>query len=348
MNARMTLLEWSLVVLLAAIWSFSYLFNRVALDDLPVVTVVLGRVGIGALALAFYLRFRRVALPRGGGVWAGLFLLALLNNVFPFLLIVGGQTRIDSGLAAILLGVSPLVSLILSRLVGGEERMTPARIGGLALGLVGLAVLVGPAALSGLGGDLLGQVMVLGAATSYAAAALYGRRFRGHDPYAVATGQLLCSTAVVLPLAAIVDAPWTLSPGWLAWGAILGIALLATSVAYVLYFRILATAGATNLLLVTLLVPPGAVLWGTLLLGERIAWTGLVGMALIILGLVVLDGRAGERLRRAVGRLTVDAKRAPQGAPARQFLGRNIRQAAEPPLQIVLYLPFEIRSRTTI
>lgn len=297
MNTRMNVTEWLLVLLLAAIWSVSYLFNRVALDDLPVATVVLGRVGIGALALYLFLRLRGGDLPQGARIWAAILLLAILNNVLPFLLIVGGQTRIDIGLAAILLGATPLFGLVISRVFGREEKITPGRVGGLLLGIAGLAVLVGPSALAGLGDDLLGQAMMLAAALSYAVAAVFGRRLRDIDPYSLATAQLICSTVVVLPIVLAFDAPWSLSPGWLALGAILGIAILATSIAYVLYFRILSTAGATNLLLVTLLVPPGAVVWGALLLDERIGWNGLLGMTLIIAGLVAIDGRLWDWLR---------------------------------------------------
>lgn len=302
MNARMTMTEWLLLLLLAALWSFSYLFNRVALDDIPVATVVLGRVGIAALALTIFLRARGGRLPATVAIWAGMLVLSLLNNVVPFLLIVGGQTHIDSGLAAILLGVTPLFGLVISRIFSREEPFTLGRAGGLVLGIAGLVVLVGPTALSGLGGDLLGQGMMLGAALSYAFAAVYGRRFRALDPYAAAACQLICSTAVLLPIAGVVDRPWTLAPGWLALGAILGTAVLATAVAYVIYFRILSTAGSTNLLLVTLLVPPGAVIWGALLLGERVGWDGLLGMLLIIAGLMAIDGRPWEWLRRLVRR----------------------------------------------
>jgi drug/metabolite transporter (DMT)-like permease len=181
-----------------------------------------------------------------------------------------------------------------------DEKMTGGRLAGVMAGLAGVAVMIGPAALAGLGLDIAAQGACLAAALSYAFAGVFGRRFRrmGIAPLATATGQVTASTIILIPLAALVDQPWTLAaPPALAWAAIVGLAALSTALAYAIYFRLLATAGATNLLLVTFLLPVSAILLGWLVLGERLDARHFAGMALIGAGLVAIDGRFVARLR---------------------------------------------------
>ena len=221
--------------------------------------------------------------------------MGVLNNVVPFSLIVFGQTRIDSGLAAILNATTPLFAVVAAHCATPGERLTPARLAGVALGLLGVVAMVGPAALHGLGGALAAQLACLAAALSYAVAGLYGRRFQalGVAPTATAAGMLTASAVLIAPLALLVDRPWTLPwPGPAAVAALLGLAALSTALAYLLYFRLLASAGATNLLLVTFLIPASAVALGVLVLGETIAARQILGMALIGAGLAAIDGRA--------------------------------------------------------
>ena len=159
--------------------------------------------------------------------------------------------------------------------------------------------MIGPEALNGLGGGALAEFACLAAALSYALAAIFGRRFRrmGVAPLATAAGQVTASTVLLLPVMLLIDRPWTLAaPHAATWAAVLGLGLLSTALAYVLYFRILATAGATNVLLVTLLVPVSAILLGALVLGERLLPRHVLGMALIGLGLMFIDGRLPRRI----------------------------------------------------
>lgn len=300
----MTMREWGLLFLLAGLWSASYLFQRFALWELPVATIVLGRVGLAALVLLAVVYASGDRMPRDRGAWGGFLVMSLLNNVFAFGLIISAQRWIDSGLAAILVGTTPLMSAVLSRALGNEA-LGPLRAGGIVVGIGGLAVLIGPEALGGLGQGFLGQVMVLGGALSYALAAIYGLRFKAMPPMVTAAGQLVCSTLMALPAAALLDQPWTLSPSWGAVASILALSLVSTAVAYVVYFRILATAGATNNSLVTLLVPVGAVVLGAIFAGETLDWQRVAGMALIGGGLLLIDGRLVRRL----------AGRAKPGAP---------------------------------
>ncbi len=256
-NRTMSASEWAMLLSLSVLWGGSFFFTRVALSALPPFTLVLLRVGLAALILNAVMPLLGLRMPRTGRAWAAFFGMGLLNNTIPFCLIVWGQTHIASGLAAILNATTPLFTVVAAHVFTSDERMTGNRLVGVLIGLVGVAVMVGPAVLAGLGTDLLAQMAVLGAALSYAFAGIFGRRFRrmGIPPLATATGQVTASAFMLLPLVLVADHPWTLPlPSASAWGAVVGIAVLSTALAYVLYFRILATAGATNLLLVTFLI----------------------------------------------------------------------------------------------
>jgi len=231
--------------------------------------------------------------------------MGLLNNAIPFTLFVVAQSTIGSGLAAILNATTPIFGVVVAHLVTRDERLTPSRMAGVLLGVAGVAVMVGPSALGGLGRDLGAQLACLGAAVSYACAGVYGRRFPrlGLAPAATAAGQLSASTLLILPLALLIDRPWMLPvPGPTVFAAVLGLALASTAFAYVLYFRILALAGATNLLLVTFLIPVSAILLGVVGLGEVLLPRQVAGMALIGCGLAAIDGRLPDRLRAALRR----------------------------------------------
>jgi drug/metabolite transporter (DMT)-like permease len=287
--------EWGLLILLSLLWGGSFFFTGIAVAALPPLTIVALRVGLAALILNLALRPMGLSLPADRRVWAAFVGMGILNNVVPFSLIVFGQTRIGSGLAAILNATTPLFAVAVAHLATPDERLTPARLAGVAGGLLGVVAMVGPAALHGLGGELAAQLACLAAALSYAVAGLYGRRFQalGVAPPATAAGMLTASAVLIAPLALLVDRPWTLPwPGPAAVAALLGLAALSTALAYLLYFRLLASAGATNLLLVTFLIPVSAVALGVLVLGETIAARQILGMALIGAGLAAIDGRA--------------------------------------------------------
>ncbi len=296
MSAR----DWLLLVALSVLWGGSFFFSEVALAELGPLTVVLGRVGFAALALIGLTYLTGHRLPSAPGLWGALLVMGALNNLIPFSLIVWGQVTIDSGLAAILNATTPLFAVVLAHVLTRDERMTRGRAAGVLLGLAGVAVLVGPAALGRFGAAGLAQLAVLGAAFSYACAGIYGRRFKELPPLVAATGMVTCSAVLTLPLALVVERPWEASPGALTWAAVLGLALLSTALAYVIYFRILASAGATNLLLVTFLIPVSALALGVAVLGERPDTSALAGLALIFAGLAAVDGRLlRSRPRRA-------------------------------------------------
>ncbi len=300
-NRTMGIKEWGLLLALSVLWGGSFFFTALVVDALPPFTIVILRVGLAALALNIVVLVMGLRMPTAVGVWGAFFGMGFLNNAIPFSLIVWGQTQIASGLASILNATTPLFVVVVAHFLTADEKMTGGRLAGLVIGFAGVVVMIGPEALGGLGVYVLAQFAVLAACLSYAFAGVFGRRFRsmGVAPVVTATGQVTASTLLLLPLVLWVDRPWTLPmPGVEIWAAIAGLALLSTALAYILYFRILASAGATNLLLVTFLIPVSAILLGVTLLGEHLDPAHIAGMALIGLGLAAIDGRPFNALRR--------------------------------------------------
>ncbi|CAO3353750.1 DMT family transporter [Azospirillum melinis] len=295
----MDLTDWGLLVALSILWGGSFFFVGIAVRELPPLTIVAMRVALAALALGGLLRILGLPMPRDRRTWVAFFGMGVLNNLVPFCLIVWGQTQIASGVASVLNATTPLFGVLVAHALTRDEKMTGNRLAGVLVGFAGVAVMIGPTALAGLGNGLLPQLAVLGAALSYAFAGIFGRRFKsmGVSPLVTATGQVTASSLMLVPVALLADRPWTLPmPSAAAWGAVIGIALLSTALAYVIFFRVLASAGATNLMLVTFLIPVSAILLGGLFLGERLAVRHGVGMALIAGGLAAIDGRLLARL----------------------------------------------------
>jgi drug/metabolite transporter (DMT)-like permease len=299
--------EWAMLLALAVLWGGSFFFNGVAVRELPAFTLVWLRVAIAAITLLLLLRSLGIGMPRERRVWMAFFGMGLLNNVVPFFLIVWGQHRIPSGLASILNATTPLFTVVVAHWLTADEKLSGMKVVGVAVGFLGAATTIGFDVFGGLGSDLFAELACLGAALSYAFAGIFGRRFRrmGVQPLMTAAGQVCASTVLLLPAVLIIDRPWTIAPPSVqTWGAVLGVALLSTALGYVLYFRVLAAAGATNLLLVTFLLPVSAILLGVLVLGEVLQVRQIVGMGVIGFGLVFVDGRLPRllfRRRRAIG-----------------------------------------------
>lgn len=298
-------LEWLLLAVLSVLWGGAFFFAKVALSEVGPLTLVFGRVALAAVALWFVVLALGVTAPHQRRVWRDLFIMGALNNALPFSLIFWGQTIIASSLASILNATTPVFTVVLAHYLTHDERMTVNRLAGVVLGLVGVATLIGPDALAGLGGDVAAQLACIAGAMFYACAGIFGRRFHTLPPTFTAAGQLTASSIIMLPIVLVVEAPWSSAwPAATAWGALAALALISTAAAYVIYFRILAVAGATNILLVTLLVPVSALWLGTAILGERLDVHHLLGMALIGLGLAAIDGRPLRWFQRSIGSLS--------------------------------------------
>lgn len=294
--------DWGLLLLLSLLWGGAFFFVGVAVRDLPPLTIVLARTGFAALALWLYLMLTGARFGALRPAIGAFLVMGFLNNLVPFSLLFWAQTAISSGLASILNATTPIFAMLVAHWTLADERMAPHKLAGILAGVAGVAVLLGADLLSGADIGSLGMIACLGAALSYGIASVFGRRFRGLGltPPQVALGQLTATTAMMAPLVAIADRPWNLPmPGAETLAALAGLAILSTAVAYILYFRLLATAGAVNVALVTLLIPPSAILLGALFLDERLAPHQGLGLLLIGVGLVAIDGRL---LRRRGGR----------------------------------------------
>jgi drug/metabolite transporter (DMT)-like permease len=300
-GGSMSLREWLLLIALSGLWGGSFFFAKIAVAALPPLTLVLLRVGIAALALSAVMAASGRRWPWEARAWRALLVMGAINNVIPFSLVFWGQTHIASGLAAILNATTPLFTALLAHWLTRDEPLTARRVAGVLLGLGGVVDIVGPQALAGVDTHVLAALACLGAAVAYAGAGIFGRRLAGLGltPMAAAAGQLGASTLIMLPIVLVHDRPWTLpAPNGAIIGAVVALALASTALAYVIYFRLLATAGAVNLLLVTLLIPVSALFLGAAFLDERPAAEQWAGMALIALGLAAIDGRPFAALTR--------------------------------------------------
>jgi len=283
---------WAELLLLASIWGGSFISNRLALNEVPVLTTVAFRVAGACILLWVYVRLRRLPVPRSPWIWLAFLAKGLLNNALPFTLITWGQLTIPSGLAAIVNASTAIFGVLVAALAFRDERLTARRLTGVLLGFAGVAVAIGLHALTTLNLTSLPQLALVAAAISYAVAAVFARRVLGGlPPQVAAAGMLTGSSLLMLPTALWIDGPPVLTHGAQVWGALGYLAIIATAGAYLLYYRVLGMAGAGNLSLVTLLTAPVAIVMGALILNEALPLRAYAGFALITLGLLIIDGR---------------------------------------------------------
>jgi len=294
MSAR----DWGLLLLLALLWGSSFFFYKVLVAALPPVTVVLGRVGLAAIAMHLWLAAQGQAMPRSGRLWLRFLLLGFLNSSLPFVLIAWGELHISSGLASILNATTPIFMVAVAHWGTDDEKLSVGKAAGIVLGILGVIVLVGPGALGGTGA-IWGELAVIAASCSYGFGGVYSRRFKDLSPLQAATGQMTGATILLIPLSLLLDRPWNLAmPHLDVWAAWLAIALVNTALAYVVYYRMVANVGVTYISLVTLLIPVIALMLGAVFLDESVTVQALAGMAIIALGLAATDERLFAWLRR--------------------------------------------------
>jgi drug/metabolite transporter (DMT)-like permease len=301
---RMGTREWLLLVFLSVLWGGSFFFSAVAVKEVEPLTLALARMALGSLVLGAVAFATGQGLPRDSRVWLGLAFIGAVGTSIPFSMIYWAQTQITGGLASILNATTPIFTIIIAHFFTRDERFTPRRLAGVLAGFAGVAVIMGPSALKGAAGSpLLAEAAVLGSALCYATVSVFSKRLRGVPPIILAWGQLTFGAVAVLPVMLVFDAPLSRpSPGLAAILCVLALALLSTALAFIVYFQILRSAGATNVMLVTLLVPVSAILLGSLILGEKLELRHGAGLALVASGLIIIDGRLLRYLGKMLGR----------------------------------------------
>ena len=299
-SSHLSRAAWVMLFALGLLWGGSFFFAGLAVKHVPPFTLAFLRFALAAIALHVFIAGRFGIYEVLKTRWRPFLILGLFNNVLPHSMIFLGQTEIGAGLASILNATTPIWTVIVAHLLTQDEKLTGRKMAGTLIGLAGTVVLFAPQLAIGADAPLWAMALPLAAAISYGFAAVWGRQFRDIAPPVTAAGQLTASTLIILPVVLFHDMPWSLpAPPAGAIAAVFALALLSTALAYILYFRLINIAGATNASLVTLLVPPSAILLSTAFLGERLGGEDWLGLALVILGLVVLDGRLTNRIMRA-------------------------------------------------
>ena len=281
-----------MLLLLAAVWGGSFFFGEVALREVPPLTLTLHRVIWAVPILVLIVLFKGISVPRSPRIWGAYLVMGALNNAIPFSLLFWGQTQIESGLVSILNGTTAMFAAVVAGLLLPDEALTAKKVIGAGLGIAGVAFIMGPSALTNFNLSNLAQLAILGATLSYAFAGVWGKTaLAGQLPLMNALGMLIGSTVLMIPIVLVFDGRPNLALSLGVWGALIGMAVLSTALAYFLYFAILVRAGAANLLLVTLLIPPVAIGLGAVFLDERIGVEAWIGFVIIGLGFAVTDGR---------------------------------------------------------
>lgn len=291
--------SWIMLLCLSLLWSASFLFMKVAAESLPILTLVLIRVGVAAGVLQATVALLRSRRPKGAPILIRYALMGIFNNLLPSALIVYATIRIGAGAASILNATAPIFTLLIAHFATMDEKMTAPKLAGITLGFLGVVAMSAPGAMAGMGSEQLAILAMLMATFCYGLSALIGRSFHGIPPLVSAAYQLTAATLILAPIVLLIEPPWTLAaPSDEALAAVLALALLSTALAYVLFFAVIARSGATNVMLVTLMIPVSGVFLAWLFLGEAFRMDEAAGMVLIGLGLVVIDGRALAALRR--------------------------------------------------
>jgi len=295
---------WVELFALSLIWGASFLSIRIALDEIGPLTAVAHRTGWAMLILWAYVFWRGLPVPGSMRVWSAFLVMGLLNNVIPFSLMAWGQLYIETGLTSILNAATAIFGVIAAALFFADERLTVRKAIGVSIGFLGVSTAIGLAAFKDFDIRSLGQLAVIAGTVSYALAGVWARKtLEGLPPQVAAAGMLTGASLITLPAAWMVEGPISLDLAPRTWAAIGYYAIVATALAYMLYYRVLAMAGSGNLMLCTLLVAPVAIALGAVVLGEALPLRAYLGFGMLAVGLTILDGRllkaVQHRTRRA-------------------------------------------------
>lgn len=281
--------ELPLLFLLALLWGSSYLFIKVAVIEIPPMTLIALRVTGAAAFLLVVMRLRGERLPRDGRTWRMLLVQAVFNSIGAWTILAWGQQFVDAGLASVLNSTSPLFVLLFTALVTRHEALGGRKLLGGVIGFLGVVLIVGFSALRGLGSQVVGQIACLIGAALYACAAILGKRFGHLSPVTTATGTMIWASVVLLPLAVVIEHPWTLTPSANAIAATAILSVFCTALALLLYFRLVRTIGSMGVASQSYLRAGIGVVLGTVLLKERIALPTIAGIITAIVGVALIN-----------------------------------------------------------
>lgn len=280
--------ELLLLVVLATLWGGSYTFIKLGVATIPPISLIASRTLIAGLLLLLMMRAWRVRLPRDAATWRRFLLQACLNSVIPWTLIAWAERSVDAGLATILNSTSPIFTFFLTLAMAHQNAPSWRKLFGVVAGMAGICLIIGVQAFHGIGEQLAAQIAILTATICYAGGAVFSRGFKGLDPMAPAAGSLLCGAAILLPISAVVERPWTLMPSGTSVLALLGLAVFSTAIAFVIYFRLIQTLGSVGTTAQAYLRVPIGVAFGVLLLGERLSPTAWMGLACVVVGVAAM------------------------------------------------------------
>ncbi len=292
-------LDLALLLALATLWGASYTRIKIGVVTIPPITFIAARTLIAGGILFAILHLRGLRLPSDWATWKKFMFQACLNSVIPFTMIAWAEQSVDAGLATILNSTSPIFTFLLTVFLTQHEPATGRKLFGVAAGIIGILLIVGLEALNGLGHDLLAQLAIVLATVSYAFAAIFGRGFKGLDPMMPAAGWLICGAAILLPLSLVVDQPWTLTPSADSIWALIGLSVFSTALAFVIYFRLLASLGSVGTTAQAYLRVPIGVGIAILFLGETPTSTMLAGLVCVIAGVAAMTVPSRGEVRRA-------------------------------------------------
>jgi drug/metabolite transporter (DMT)-like permease len=281
-------IELALLMALATLWGGSYTFIKLGVATIPPVTLIAGRTLIAGLLLLLIMHWRGVRLPDDAATWRRFLFQACLNGVIPWTLIAWAERSVDAGLATILNSTSPIFTFFLTLAIAHQDTLSWRKLFGVVAGMAGICLIIGVQAFQGLGEQLLAQIAIVTATICYAGGAVFSRGFKGLDPMAPAAGSLLCGAAILLPVSAAAERPWTLMPSTTSVLALLGLAIFSTAIAFVIYFRLIQTLGSVGTTAQAYLRVPIGVAFGVLLLGEKLSPTAWIGLACVVIGVAAM------------------------------------------------------------
>jgi len=287
--------ELALLLLLATLWGASYTFIKLGVATIAPITLIAARTAIAGLLLVAIMRWRGVRLPRDGATWRRFLLQACLNSVIPWTLLAWGERSVDAGLATILNSASPIFTFLLTAALTRHEAASPRKLVGVVAGMTGICLIVGVDAFGAIGEGLVAELAIVVATLCYACAAIFGRNFKGLDPMAPAAGSLLAGAAFLIPASLVLERPLTMAPSAVSILALLGLAVVSTALAFVIYFRLIQTLGSVGTTAQAYLRGPIGVAIGVAVLGERLSPTAWIGLACVVVGVAAMTIPAGAK-----------------------------------------------------